>query len=411
MEPGNVFNAVHSGGGSLFTHCEYVNIVRPSSRRVPIKAAVKLFLISIVMLQYTAIRGVWGQKAECVEIRKTSACDDGHPRWEALNYGEWDGMDCLIRDIVQGLVRLKQEGFVEWVDICAELPLDQQGGDGPIMYKDVTVDGYDCTLNNKTRVFVMNETEVDYAVKHGATACTPTSVDTKEELSPCTSDGVVDVCSRGEFDWQILDAVARPDCTARALRDVFGHYKGSPPASFLPHCEKDRRLPYTANCPGTNVYRSQAYVENYQNDCQSTWHWHVHGNNDGIRGLTYSPLLTTLGSKPCFTTSCTVQQGQSCWPRPYFSSGFRWGTVLEKIYSCTTANDIDWHFSGNFRGVLYVYGDLSYGGSGGCTATELDGRIKISAPTMSWCDIWTDEPIGQTLVAESTAGRNVCSGS
>jgi hypothetical protein len=247
-------------------------------------------------------------------------------------------------------------------------------------------------------------------MEHGAVSCEFASVATQQENKPCSEYKDEEVCLDGEIDWQILDASLRPDCAARYVRDIFVRFEGSPERERLPDCSDGRRLPYTSDCPGTNVYRSQAYVENYQNDCLADWHWHLHGNNDGIRGLTYSPLLTTLGRKPCYTTGCTVRQGETCWPRPYFNAGQRWGTVLERIYSCTSTNDIDWHFSGNFRGALYIYGDLSYLGSGGCTATELDGRITISAPTLSWCNIWTDEPIGQALVAESTAGRNVCSG-
>lgn len=144
----------------------------------------------------------------------------------------------------------------------------------------------------------------------------------------------------------------------------------------------------------------------YKNLCDTSFHMHYHG----VRGLSFNPKISDLGALACHNTVCTKSKKYSCWPRPRFADGYDWGTTVTDMYTCTGAIDLDMqlHIVGNFKGSIYSPADISYAGSGGCTATSKDGIVRISAFTLSWCNIRLGKfPPGTNLV-ESGKLRNVC---
>ena len=350
-----------------------------------------------------------GFKKFCNTGGTASGCCGGSPRFSLLNHRRWLGIDCLTLDLLDSVSRTGTIGMRDWASVCSELSESEQCGYVPAVTDTETVTGLLCADASGVEVMVSQLRDIKRLQVNHTLACRPGTIVVQKETHPCTPGGP-DVCSGESLDMRVFDADLRRDCVARAVRDTIVHGGISEAAALSASCgTRKLATKYNDDCPGAQVRVHSHYVNLFQVKAGVDWHWHLHGNNDGIRGLSFTPLLASLGAQPCQTSACTIVYRKSCWRRPFFKSGPYIQNTLATIYTCLSTDDVDWHFSGQFHGSLSFPGDLSYGGSGGCTATEKDGIVTIVSQGLNWCDIWTDKPPGASVVSESQAKRDVCS--
>ena len=372
-------------------------------------------------------------RMECIPVGPTAACLDGHPVWDSLTYGDWYGMDCLLIELIEGIVVMGRNGIVEWIETCADLPWEEQGALGPqqqYFSSTTKIPGFQCHLpgtNNRSIVIQdWNEVDILPSITDPENDCRPIGITTVMEVKPCSEMDTVSLCNDEGFDYKVFDMTLRPDCVARSFRDEFIQLGLDALDYYTSGCSNHRRhLAYNSDggCPGGMTNKYQYMTEVYQLDCQASWHWHLFGTSEnGIRGISFNPLLKTIGSIPscaASSSSCTtVEQESLCQPsRPYyFDSGPHFGNVDTKVYTCPTISTTDknndnnmmWHFSGNFRGTIYLPGTIVSPGSGGCVATTNNGMVRVSASTKSWCNVWIQLLPTFESILDSLVSPNIC---
>lgn len=150
----------------------------------------------------------------------TAACVKGLPEWGVLSDGFWPGMDCLTKEIMSDIAVLGREGVEEWYEICATMPLKEQGGQGYVPQIDGWIQGYECEMWKGETMFVLNTMERDMIIERGATNCVETQVPSYTDPSPCVESSDGDFCTTdARFDFAVFDPSTRPDCGAKSIRD------------------------------------------------------------------------------------------------------------------------------------------------------------------------------------------------